>query len=334
MARISNSATIGSAVAELASRQHGVVARGQLRRLGLSDDAILRWLRDGRIHRVFRGVYSLGLAGPDDLARIAASVHACGPGTIVSHRSAAFLLRIGEQAPAVVDVISARQAGRGIDGIRVHSVRYPGDSERLLIDGIPCTNASRTLVDLAGTYGEMQLRERVEMAAMRKKLDIAAIDAVLATGPKRRGSPCLRRIIDDWRPVAERARYSTVRSLFEARLLPLIAKASLPLPRPNVPVRTAARTLEVDLLWPDHRFIVEADSRKFHATEVAFERDHRRDRELMASGYAVLRVSWREAEREPKAVLAVIRAELAARAGMERGGRPGLRTAAPPPQKI
>jgi hypothetical protein len=242
-----------------------------------------------------------------------AAVLAC-PGAVVSHRSAAWLLGIGEVAPVVIDLIPAEQAGRKIDGIKAHRVPFPAPHELVLVEGIPCTNASRTLVDLAGTYGEAKLRELVETAAQRKQLDLGAIDAILANGPKRRGSPCLRRIVDDWRPVAETARYATVRSLFEAKLLPLIAKAGLPLPRPNAPVRTAERTMEVDLLWPDHRFVVEADSRKFHATEVAFERDHRRDRELMAAEYAVLRVSWREAEREPKAILAVVRAELERRA--------------------
>ena len=70
------------------------------------------------------------------------------------------------------------------------------------------------------------------------------------------------------------------------------------------------RVLEVDLLWPQERFIVEADSRRFHATEVAFERDRLRDRKLMAVGHSVLRVTWREVEREPAAVLEVIRGEL------------------------
>jgi len=81
----------------------------------------------------------------------------------------------------------------------------------------------------------------------------------------------------------------------------------------NAPVRTAERVLEVDLFWPEQRFVVEADSRRHHAIEVAFERDHKRTRELIAAGYGVLRVSWREAEREPQAVFAVIRTELEAR---------------------
>ena len=85
------------------------------------------------------------------------------------------------------------------------------------------------------------------------------------------------------------------------------------MPRVNAHVRTAERVLEVDLFWPDQRFVVEADSRRHHAIEVAFERDHKRTRELLAAGYEVLRVTWREAENEPDAVFAVLRARLEAR---------------------
>lgn len=118
-------------------------------------------------------------------------------------------------------------------------------------------------------------------------------------------------MIDGWRSVAETSKHVTFRSLFEARLLPLIATAGLPLPRFNAPVHTAEHILEVDLLWDRERFVVEADSRKHHGIEVAFERDHRRSRELIAAGYGLLPVIWREIEQEPHAVFAVIRQELA-----------------------
>jgi very-short-patch-repair endonuclease len=152
------------------------------------------------------------------------------------------------------------------------------------------------------------------MAATLGVLDFAAVDAILANGPKRRGAPALRLVLDEWRPVAETAKHATFRSLFEAKLLPLVAAADLPIPRFNARVRTAERILEVDLLWPERRLILEADSRRHHAIEVAFERDHKRSRELIAAGYEVLRVSWREAENEPDAVFSVLSARLEARA--------------------
>lgn len=68
--------------------------------------------------------------------------------------------------------------------------------------------------------------------------------------------------------------------------------------------------IEVDFLWPDHRFVLEADSRAFHTSHVASERDRWRDRELMRAGYSVLRVTHREAKDEPDAVADTIAARL------------------------
>jgi very-short-patch-repair endonuclease len=307
MAEVSNRAT--RRLGQIAARQEGIVTTEQLRAAGLSDEMISRWVRDGRLHPVFRTVYILGHPTLGPRGRMRAAALAC-PGAVISHRSAAVLLGLREVAPAVIDLIPAEQRGRQIDGIKAHRVPYPVPGEFRSVRGIPCTTVARTVVDLAGTYGIEKLRETVEMAATKMVLDIAAIDAVLANGLRRRGAPCLRGVIDEWRPVAETAKYSTVRSLFEAKLLPLVAAAGLPIPRMNARVRTAERVLEVDLLWPDQRFVVEADSRRHHAIEVAFERDHKRTRELIAADHGVLRVSWREAEREPDAVFAVIRAEL------------------------
>jgi very-short-patch-repair endonuclease/predicted transcriptional regulator of viral defense system len=307
MAEVSNRATKRLGV--IAARQEGIVTTRQLRAAGLSDEMISRWAREGRLHPVFRTVYILGHPTLGPRARMRAAALAC-PGAVISHRSAAVLLGLRAVAPAVVDLIPAEQRGRQIDGIKAHRVPYPTPSEVRHVHGIPCTSVARTVVDLAGTHGIEKLREAVEMAATRKVLDIAAIEAVLAKWPRRRGAPTLRIVLDEWRPVAEMAKYATIRSLFEARLLPLIAAAGLPTPRINARVRTAERFLEVDLLWPEQRFIVEADSRRHHAIEVAFERDHKRTRELIVADYEVLRVSWREAEREPDAVFAVLRARL------------------------
>jgi very-short-patch-repair endonuclease len=322
MAPISNHATIGTAVASVARGQEALVTREQLEACGLSPSQIKRWVRDRRLHPVLRTVYALGSPSVGPRTRMRAAVLAC-PGAVISHRSAATLLRLRNVAPVVIDVIPPVEHGRKIDGIKAHRVAFPGPSEVRTAYGIPCTTVARVLVDLAGTHGIDKLREAVEMAATRGVLDIAAVEAVLANGTRRRGAPALRIVLDEWRPVAETAKYSTVRSLFEAKLLPLVAAANLPIPEVNARVRTAERVLEVDLLWPEHKFVVEADSRRHHAIEVAFERDHKRNRELLAARYGLLRVSWREAEREPGAVFAVIRSELESRGSASNEAAPG-----------
>ncbi len=236
------------------------------------------------------------------------------PGAVISHRSAASLLGFGEGAPVVVDLIPTAERGRRIDGIKPHRVPFPAPHELVLVDRIPCTSVARTVVDLAGVYGEQDLNGVFERVATEKVLDLEAIDAVLEGGPARRGAPCLRGVIEVWRPVVEKTNFKDARSLFEVKLLPLVAAAKLPMPRVNAPVRTLERILEVDLLWPEQRFVVEADSRRHHTNDAAFVRDRRRDHELMDVDHTVLRVSWEEAERHPEAIFATVRTQLSRRA--------------------
>ena len=237
-----------------------------------------------------------------------AATLACGAGTVVSHRSAAFLLGLLDRAPLVFDVIAAGQRGRGIDGIRVHSVRPPTKPEVGTVDGIPCTAPARTIVDLAGVVSTRTLRSAFERAAAKKILDIAAIEA--ACRPGIRGAPELRNLSDQWRKAAALARKARLKSPLEAMVLPLLAQRGFPTPRANAPVDLVKGRIEVDFLWPDQRFVLEADSRDFHGTEVAFERDRWRDRELMRVGYSTLRVTRLQAETEPAAVADAIAARL------------------------
>jgi very-short-patch-repair endonuclease len=296
-------------LSQLADAQHGVVSRSQMRGLGMRDGAIDHAIKAGRLHRVFRGVYAVGRAGVGERGRLTAAAMACGSGALISHRSAAALLGLLSEGPAVIDVIPVNESGRAIDGIRFHRVRPPRLEETGTVDGIPCTSPSRTLVDLAGTVGDWTLRSCFERAAQRRVLDIPAIEASM--DPRRRGVKSLRKLIDEWRRAAPVARKGKLKSPLEAKVLPLVLCRNLPTPLLNAPVDIPNGRIEVDFLWPEHHFAVEADSRDFHGTEVAFERDRWRDRELFRAGYSTLRVTHRQAEREAGAVADAIAARLA-----------------------
>lgn len=230
-----------------------------------------------------------------------AAVLACGDGAVVSHRSTAAMLGLLDRAPTLVDVIASEMRGRKIEGIRVHLVPTPPAHETGTIDGIPCTNPARTLVDLAGTVGNRTLRSCFERAAARRMLDLGAIEASMAPG--RRGMPNLRALVQEWRLALPTSTQPLLKSPLEAMVLPLLARRGVPAPRSNARVPlTGNRRIEVDFLWAEQRFVLEADSRDFHGTEVAFERDRWRDRELMRVGHSSLRVTRLHAENETEAV--------------------------------
>ena len=82
--------------------------------------------------------------------------------------------------------------------------------------------------------------------------------------------------------------------------------AGLPTPATNVLVEGFL----VDAVWLRQRLVVELDSRRYHDTRAAFERDRVRDARLQVAGYRVLRVTWKRLHGEPQIVAGTIRALL------------------------
>jgi hypothetical protein len=96
---------------------------------------------------------------------------------------------------------------------------------------------------------------------------------------------------------------STVtRSELEERFLELVEEIGLPRPEVNAAFDLDGQPIEIDALWHAERVAVELDSRQFHETPLAFERDRRRDRKLMAVGWRPVRITWRQLHEEPSAV--------------------------------
>jgi very-short-patch-repair endonuclease len=90
------------------------------------------------------------------------------------------------------------------------------------------------------------------------------------------------------------------RSLYERRLLRLIRAAELPLPATNA----AAAGQMVDLFWPDLKLVVEFDGWQVHGRRTSFETDRLRDQRLSANGHQVVRVTARQIDRAPYALVA------------------------------
>jgi hypothetical protein len=246
-----------------------------------------------------------------------AATFACGPESVVSHRTAASLLGLQDRSPALVEVIAPGQSGRGMDGIRHHRVPAPHRQEAGHLGVIPCTSPSRTIVDLAGMLSERSLRRAVERAAVLQMLDVSAIDHSLAAR-RRRGAPMLRSILREWHPPTPtesapgRTNPPILRSPLEARLLALIAASDLPPPICNHKIAIGSDRIEVDFLWQQQRLVVETDGKRFHDNPFAFERDRKRDRVLQLRGHRVVRLTHAQIEKEPDTVISAIRCLLAA----------------------
>ena len=89
-------------LAELATRQHGVVAIAQLHELGWTTSAVSGRLAAGKLHRLHRGVYAVGHSKLSKRGRWMAGVLASGPRAVLSHRSAAELHGLRDRSPWIV----------------------------------------------------------------------------------------------------------------------------------------------------------------------------------------------------------------------------------------
>ncbi len=277
--------TIGA----LADRQHGVVSHAQLRKAGLSGQAIGRAVRAGRLRPVFRGIYSVGHAIMHRKGWWMAALLACDEAAALSHTSAAALWGLRNAPTLPVEIIASGDRGRKHERIRTHRMRLePSDS--VVLDGLRVTTPARTIVDLAGGLSARSLRETVERAQDLRRFDPAKIGAALARAPSRLGGGALADLLELLQPDADNAR-----SHLERLFIALLRKASLPMPEVNAVIGGLKR----DFVWPDPRLVVETDGYRYHASKQAQRRDRRRDRQLTALGWRPVRFTYEEVAFEP-----------------------------------
>jgi hypothetical protein len=226
-----------AAIARLAGRQHGAVARWQLTAFGISDDAIGCRVRDRRLRRVFRGVYVVGAAPIPKRTRWIAAVLACGEAALLSHWDAATLRDLcgGNRSRVHVTVPGGSRRRRA--ALVVHRTEAWHPDDRGEIDGIPVTSLPRTLLDVAELASRTQLQRAYEAAARRELVDVSAIERLLDRSNGRRGVGPLRALLE-YDPAAA----AQARSELERLFLDLVRQAGLPTPQVNVLVEGTRST--------------------------------------------------------------------------------------------
>jgi very-short-patch-repair endonuclease len=271
-------------IARIAATQHGHVTRSQLLSAGFDGNAIDYRVKRGRLVIRHRGVYAVGHVPPSPYARAMAAVLACGPGAVLSHRSAAALFGL-IRWPRTLEVTAPTD--HRVPGIHTHrSCRL---SDVTTHYGIPTTTPARTLHDLAKILDPASLTRAVNDARLRSLLSADDLD------------PAVARRLTSGRTEAP------TRSVFEDAFLAFLDRHRLP--RPEVNQRIAG--YEVDMLWRSRRLVAELDGRAYHDD---FEHDRERDADLLAAGLRVVRVTWRRltrAEHREAARFRVLLASLA-----------------------
>jgi very-short-patch-repair endonuclease len=235
-------------------------------------------VKNGRLHRLHRGVYAVGHRAPSWHARWMAAVLAYGDGAVLSHHSAAALWELLKPLEGPIHVstpsTSGRAAKRGIHLHRCPALREPcylSEKGRLTTHRhrIPVTTIKRTIHDLDGTVPPYLLR-RAKRQAEHKGVHLHGSE------------------------------HRRARSDLEEDFFALVHRHHLPLPETNVKLGR----WEVDFLWREQRVIAETDSFLYHRGSVSFQDDHARDLDLRQQGFIVLRFTDRQIEEEPARVVA------------------------------
>jgi hypothetical protein len=191
----------------------------------------------------------------------------------------------------------------------VHQLTDLGEEHVTEIDGLPITNPSRTVVDLAAVVGRNVLARCVDHALSNELVTLAQMNDDFE-GLARKGKPGVTKL----RSVLEsRLALSNVpESALETKLLSILQSGGLPTPdlqcRPEWLRRVNGR---VDFAFPDHALVLEADSLMWHHTPEAFQIDRERDNLGQLAGWRILRFTWKDVTERPFYVESTVRRALA-----------------------
>jgi hypothetical protein len=142
--------------------------------------------------------------------------------------------------------------------------------------------------------------------------DLREVESLLSRTIGHHGHGRLRKAISLYSPS------SFTRSGLEKRFLELVMEAGLPQPHTNF----VEHGFELDCYWPEHRFAVELDVFETHGTRAAFERDRKRQEDLLLAGIQMTRVTGPRLEREPEEVIRRVARLLSERAPYRGASRP------------
>jgi very-short-patch-repair endonuclease len=216
-----------------------------------------------------------------------AATLAFGEGAVVSHRSAAQLWELLSPRRGPVDVTVRGYSGRSRrHGLRLHRTLVLPPSAVTRRHGIPVTRPEWTIASLRGSIPSWELRRAIRQAEI-----LGLLLDKLPSDP--------------------------TRSDLERDFLRICRRHGLPMPAVNVRLGPYL----VDFLWRGQSLAVETDAYRYHRGQQAFRDDRRRDLELRARGFEVIRLSEEQVSGEPERVAEILREVLAS--GRHRVGADG-----------
>lgn len=275
----------------------GYATRKALLAMGVRLHSLGVAVDDGRVVRLRRGVYGLGL--PDGTARLRAAAVALNG--VVSHDSAAVLwgLEMVHEPGERITVPRDRSRAR-FEGVQV----CRGDVGRTDVrQGLRVTTPVRTVLDCAAV---LPPDEAVVIADSALRAGIVTEDELQLAASRVRGRHAakVRRVVALVDPQNG--------SVLESLLRVLLVAAGLAPDESQFPIRDEHGDLvaRVDFVYLKARLIVEVDGFEFHRERADYRKDRRRGNAFCRADWALLRFTWEDVRFDPEYVIDAVRHEL------------------------
>jgi Protein of unknown function (DUF559) len=295
-----------AALGLLAAGQHGVFTRAQAFGLGFTAGSVERRVTRGSWIAVDHGVYRAA-ESPTSWRQALMAPCLFGP-AVASHRSAAALWSFPGFDEGIVEVTALRHRRRKARDVLWHETVRFDDREATSLDGIPVTNATRTLLDLGAVVGEVPLLVALDDAVRRGLTSIERMaDELDRFGDRRRGSGTVRRVL-----ARRRGGTPTPESPLETLFDQLIQDYGLPEPVRQWPVvdDTGRVVARVDFAYPAAKLVIEIDGARYHAAAGRWEADLARQNAIGRRDLRILRYTSEALTQRPAAVAREIREAL------------------------
>jgi hypothetical protein len=267
--------------------QGGAVARWQLRRFGVDDNAIATHLAARRWQRSHRGVFFTFTGTPGVDAQCWAALLACGDGAVLSHETAAevhgFLEPSSRRDALSLIHVTIAESRKEISpaGVRVHRSRLmPRKADRK--NGFPVTSAADTVLDLVGqTRSEQIVVDWITRGCRSMATTASEIRVTLGRRKRQRHRWFIKSVCLDVEDGVE--------SPLEHQYLQRVERAhGLPTGRRQKKARSSGGGVRRDIDYGEYLLVVELDGRRGHEG-TGQHRDMSRDNDATEDGKSTLR---------------------------------------------
>ncbi|MEJ2866696.1 type IV toxin-antitoxin system AbiEi family antitoxin domain-containing protein [Actinomycetospora sp. OC33-EN08] len=291
-------------VDEFVATHDGVISRAQAKQCGMSDDQIARKVAKKEWVRRAPGVYFVVAFPWTAAARVRIAAEFVRPVGALIGVAAAWWLALGVAGPhpivAALPPGSSRPKPAGFT-----TVQRDLRGDRVLHRGLWVTTRALTTLDAAVALGR-EGQPFLDRVLQQKKVGLDELRVAQSRHLGRRGSGAAHRLLvqaaDRAASTAERVAIALLRgggvSGWEVNLEVLLSDG---------------REAVIDIAFREAKFALEIDGWAFHQDPERFISRRARKRALVADGWVVAEVTWKELTEQPEKVLDEIRRTLAHR---------------------